>query len=43
MKRALRRLANRLFANLHGDSISTLIGWPGVPPADNGERMCRPH
>ncbi|TWE09918.1 hypothetical protein FB481_102453 [Pseudomonas sp. AG1028] len=43
MKRVLCRLVSRLLDNLHGDRISTLIGWPGVPPADNDERMCRPH
>ncbi|WP_268945232.1 hypothetical protein [Pseudomonas sp. MM211] len=43
MKRYLSRIASRLLDNLHGDSASTLIGWPGVPPADSGERMCRPH
>ncbi|WP_283939394.1 hypothetical protein [Pseudomonas fulva] len=41
MKNQLSRLTRLLLANLHGDSVSVLIGWPGVPPA--GEPMCRQH
>ena len=42
MKRYLSRLASHLFENLHGNSASTLIGWPGLPPAQrDDERTCR--
>ncbi|SHL79162.1 hypothetical protein [Phytopseudomonas punonensis] len=42
MKRYLSRLVSRLLDNLHGNSASVLIGWPGLPPAQrDDERMCR--